>query len=73
MLAINDELEFDAVPIVGADGVDGVLKYGPVLGTLFPTEFVAYMVIVSAEFVGVPFIIIGEDVPTTELIRDPDE
>jgi hypothetical protein len=33
-----------AVPIVGASGTEAVLKYGPVLAALVPTEFVAVKV-----------------------------
>jgi hypothetical protein len=48
--AVNGTLavktESVAVPIVGALGTDGVLKYGPVFAVLVPTALVAVRVAV---------------------------
>jgi hypothetical protein len=54
-----------AVPIVGAFGTAGVLKYGPVLTALVPAEFVAASVAEYTVLFGNNVAVNGDDDPVT--------
>jgi hypothetical protein len=56
-----------AAPMVGADGTAGVLKFGPMLGALVPTAFVAVNVAEQTVLFGMFVAVIGELVPDTIL------